>query len=196
MFSANAFLLYGIIIYFFLLIFFHFSEFLLDWWFHKQPKLKAFLISPNYLIAQMVCFVEFFLGVYFLADWKVQNYEVFLYIGLVGVVIGQIIRLVSIYTAGKAFTHIIQVKKREEHDLVITGIYRWFRHPGYFGWFFWTLSTQIMLKNPISLILFMIWGWRFLSHRIQYEERFLEKFFGQAYASYRRQTQTWIPFIK
>lgn len=66
----------------------------------------------------------------------------------------------------------------------------WARHPGYLGWFLWSVGTQILLLNPLSTPLFAVLSWRFFSSRIPYEERQLEQFFGEDYVRYAAATPT------
>ncbi|CAN0453530.1 unnamed protein product, partial [Hapterophycus canaliculatus] len=34
-------------------------------------------------------------------------------------------------------------QREESHQLVTSGVYRFLRHPSYFGWFWWSLGTQV-----------------------------------------------------
>ena len=47
-------------------------------------------------------------------------------------------------------------KKKEDHVLVTSGIYSLVRHPGYFGWFWWSVGTQILMFNPICAVGFAV----------------------------------------
>ena len=33
-------------------------------------------------------------------------------------------------------------------------LFRYCRHPGYFGWFVWVLGTQLVLVNPVCTVAF------------------------------------------
>eukprot|EP00959_Pyramimonas_sp_CCMP1952_P287876 6020263-Pyramimonas_sp.AAC.3 len=101
----------------------------------------------------------------------------------------------GIITAGRSFTHDIKHRQTHAGVLVTNGIYTHVRHPGYLGWFIWSIATQVLLLNPLSLVLFTIVSWRFFSDRIPYEEYLLVEIFGKAYEEYRTRTRTWIPFI-
>jgi protein-S-isoprenylcysteine O-methyltransferase len=65
---------------------------------------------------------------------------------------------------------------------------------GYFGWFCWSISTQILLCNPLATVAFAYVSWRFFHSRIPYEEFHLARFFPE-YEAYRRRVPTRIPFI-
>ena len=75
-------------------------------------------------------------------------------LGLVLVLAGEAMRKAAIVTAGHNFTHIVQVTRRARHALVTRGIYKHVRHPGYLGWLFWAVGTQLLLSNPLCTVVF------------------------------------------
>ncbi|CAJ0573423.1 unnamed protein product, partial [Mesorhabditis spiculigera] len=105
----------------------------------------------------------------------------------------QAIRKLAMVHAGVAFTPRLATSKQA--DLVTDGIYSWFRHPGYAGWFIWSVSTQIVLCNPICAVLYFIASYRFFRHRVMEEERGLLQFFGPAYVKYQAKVPSGIPFV-
>jgi protein-S-isoprenylcysteine O-methyltransferase len=115
--------------------------------------------------------------------------------GLGLVVGGQAIRSLSMWTCGEHFDHQIMEQRREGHKLVTTGIYSVLRHPSYFGWFYWSVGTQVLLCNPICTVLYIGASWRFFNARIPFEEETLHGFYRQAYIDYCSTTIVGIPFI-
>ena len=113
-------------------------------------------------------------------------------VGLVCVILGETLRKAGQLTAKQCFTHNISTRRREDHVLVTTGVYRYVRHPGYLGWLIWAVGTQVMLANPVSIALFAYTSWRFFAARIAFEEAALRRFFGAAYDAYAARTRTWI----
>jgi protein-S-isoprenylcysteine O-methyltransferase len=97
--------------------------------------------------------------------------------------------------AGPSFNHIVQNRKKEDHELVQTGLYSFLRHPAYFGFFYWGIGTQLVLGNPICFVAYLIILWKFFTIRIRYEEVHLIKFFGEEYVDYRKRVGTGMPFI-
>lgn len=87
-------------------------------------------------------------------------------------------------------------EKTESHRLVKSGIYSIFRHPSYFGWFYWSIGTQLMLCNPVSAVLYTWASWSFFASRIPYEEHLLLQFYGDEYLTYCRQTIIGIPAVR
>ncbi|KAL7250988.1 hypothetical protein ACSBR1_012917 [Camellia fascicularis] len=180
------------------IIFFHISEYILAIAIHGRSNVscRSLLISKNYLLAMICSLLEYFLEVYFFSGLKEQYWWISDF-GLVMVVIGEIIRKTAILTAGQAFTHLIKTYHDEEHHKLVTrGVYRFVRHPGYCGFFIWSIGTQIMLCNPISTIAFAIIVWKFFAKRIPYEEYFLRQFFGSEYDEYASQVPSGIPFVE
>lgn len=98
-------------------------------------------------------------------------------------------------TAGSNFNHIVQNEKSETHTLVTSGVYSWFRHPSYVGWFYWSIGTQVLLCNPVCLVGYTLASWRFFRERVEEEEFSLIHFFGQEYVDYKRNVPTGLPFI-
>ena len=74
-------------------------------------------------------------------------------IGLLLTVGGEALRKASMFTAGRNFNHYVQHTKHHDHRLVTEGVYSFFRHPSYVGWFFWSIGTQVRfhLQTDLSL---------------------------------------------
>ncbi len=72
---------------------------------------------------------------------------------------------------------------------------RYFRHPSYLGFFYWSIGTQVMLCNPICIIAYAAASFMFFKERIAYEEKLLFSFFKQDYIDYMKRSYIGIPFI-
>jgi len=118
-----------------------------------------------------------------------------LLLGFACVVVGQVVRSAAMAEAGLSFNHIVQRERGSSHVLVTTGIYAVFRHPSYFGFFWWALGTQLVLGNAVCFVAYTAVLWRFFSTRVYHEEQFLIQFFGSEYVDYRNRVGTKIPFI-
>lgn len=116
-------------------------------------------------------------------------------LGFAVVIVGQAVRTAAMVQAGRSFNHMIQHERADGHMLVTTGVYRWLRHPSYFGFFWWALGTQLVLGNVVCLAGYATVLWRFFSLRIRHEERLLVRFFGDDYVAYRQRVGTKIPFV-
>ncbi|KAK5960942.1 protein-S-isoprenylcysteine carboxyl O-methyltransferase PWA37_001463 [Arxiozyma heterogenica] len=181
---------------------FHFLEYYITAKYNpKKVNSQSFLLNNGieYTMAHVVAVLEFLLEGYFCPKLKAYNSskfcQVFTVIGIISVVVGQLIRSLAMYTAGKSFSHNIKIKKEKDHTLVTHGVYSWLRHPSYFGFYLWALGTQLTLLNPITFIGFCIVLHQFFSRRISFEERHLLDFFGQDYVKYKQSVKIWIPFM-
>lgn len=158
---------------------------------------------------------EFLVEYYFFSSWKTFGYfnyigKLFInrsitpkshsvtnsvQVGLLLLIIGQACRTIAMFSAKSNFSHHIVDYKERDHVLVQHGIYSVMRHPSYFGFYWWAVGVQLLLINPICLLLFVYWLQKFFSERIAYEEHTLEKFFKQEWIDYKAKTPTLMPFI-
>ncbi|KAJ2930174.1 hypothetical protein H1R20_g6911, partial [Candolleomyces eurysporus] len=111
------------------------------------------------------------------------------------IVLGQTLRSLAMIHASTNFSHAVAFGKRRGHVLVTNGVYSWFRHPSYAGFYYWALGTQLLLQNPLTFAVFLVLLWRFFYYRTRAEESALIRFFGDEYRQYRARTWTWIPFV-
>lgn len=186
---------YILILYFFLLLLYHGGEYILTRIVHGSAGIGSFLFSIPYILAQLFSLLEFSFESSEFPAWK---HTAILWLWLPGLLLcasGLLIRFTAMITAGRSFTHLLQNQKRPEHVLITNGIYAWSRHPGYLGWFIWAVSSQLLLSNPVCLLLFAYWSWKYFDIRIKIEEKNLILFFGQEYLNYKRRTPVRIPFI-
>ncbi|KAF9008961.1 Isoprenylcysteine carboxyl methyltransferase family-domain-containing protein [Cyathus striatus] len=179
---------------------FHWAEFAVTaGWNLEKCSVDSYLLDNGamYHIANGTALAEYLITLFFKQEYKKIPYVS--QIGILLVVFGQSLRSIAMIHASTNFSHAVAFNKRDSHNLVTDGVYRWFRHPSYAGFFYWALGTQLVLQNPISLILFVVLLWRFFYYRIRVpvsgEEHALVKFFGQAYVEYRAHVGTKIPFI-
>ena len=165
----------------------------------REYNVKAFLLpgvgaSRNYNIAMAVAAVEYAIEWLLFPKLK-QNYQTVSIVGGVMMIAAAVVRIAAMAQCGANFSHIIEDEKRDSHKLVTNGLFSFLRHPSYFGWFYWSISSQIVLLNPISFILYTAAAWTFFHQRIPVEEEILEEFFPE-YPDYKSKTMTGIPFIR
>jgi protein-S-isoprenylcysteine O-methyltransferase len=182
-----------------LLCLFHFLEFFITALYQPNNLSYESLIinhSEAYTMAATASWVEYWLEMWLFggAYWKLNTY--FCGIGLLLLVLGQVVRTVAMATCGEYFAHIIMTKKSNSHRLITHGIYSVLRHPSYFGWFYWSIGTQILLCNPLCIAMYSYSAWMFFKNRIPYEERLLVEFYGQEYVTYMSRTVIGIPFVE
>jgi protein-S-isoprenylcysteine O-methyltransferase Ste14 len=124
---------------------------------------------------------------------RIYHWDTFFTIGAILVLAGLIIRISSILTLKEQFTY--KVTKIENHELIVTGLYKIVRHPGYLGQLIIFLGISISLSNWISVI-FMITSVSIgYGYRIKTEEKFMTEQMGDKFIDYQKQTKRLIPFI-
>nr|CAG4652128.1 EOG090X0CFU [Triops cancriformis] len=179
------------------LSFFHFSEYLVTSIIRpNRLGLDSFLLdhSPAYKAAAVASWLEFFMEIYLFPELKSLNCVTWVGLGLC--LVGELLRKGAMLTAGFHFDHLIRYEKEEGHQLITHGIYAYFRHPAYVGWFYWAIATQLILINPICLLAYIWASWMFFNARIFEEECTLLNFFGEEYIQYQNRVPTGLPFIK
>lgn len=124
------------------------------------------LFSPNYLISSL---------------------------GLLLIVIGVIIRWSAVLTLKKFFT--VDVTILNDHRLVRTGVFKYIRHPSYFGLLIAVLGLGITMVNWLSTIIIVVPHIIIILLRINEEERALAGRFASDYEDYRRSTKRLIPYL-
>jgi len=162
----------------------------------RSLKFSSFLLnhSPAYHAAMAAAVLEFSVEYYFFGAAKV-NRQIYA-LGLAGAILGDVIRKVSMLWCGTGFTHLITYARSKEHKLVKTGPYAFCRHPSYFGWALWSISTQVCLCNPVCTVVFAFSSFKFFADRIPVEEFTLKQLFGAEYELYRLQVPfSGIPFV-
>ncbi|KAK3214337.1 hypothetical protein GRF29_28g2786328 [Pseudopithomyces chartarum] len=178
---------------------FHFLEFWTTAAYNTPTAyISSFLLTngSRYRQAHTVAFIEAIVTSYFFPSWQARvNPPWVIALGLVMIVVGQVVRSLAMVQAGTNFNHQVQQKKNDGHELVTTGLYSVFRHPSYFGFFWWGLGTQVVLGNTVSFVGYAGVLWYFFFTRITHEEKHLIEFFGDDYKAYRARTRVWIPFI-
>ncbi|EFO84801.1 hypothetical protein CRE_03840 [Caenorhabditis remanei] len=182
--------------YFVFVFLFHFTEFVFTALTNRRSlRPDSFLLnhSVGYWLAAGISWIEFSVEAYLFPGMKCYS---ILWIGTIGCIIGEVCRKLAMVHAGLGFTHRLAMTKRSDHRLVKDGIYAYMRHPGYFGWFVWAVSTQLILCNPICVIVYAYVTWHFFASRIYDEEKDLIAFFGDSYTEYQETVWVGVPFVR
>lgn len=170
--------------YFIVVSVFHLNEFVSNC-VYSQSTHNLFLIwynkgSKEYWLVQMVSMVEY---IYFRRG--------VVRVGMVILILGILLRHLSIKTLGSSFSHYI---KTEKYPLVTTGIFQYVRHPSYLGFYLYVMGIEIYLKNYLSLIACVgVLTW-FFRKRIRFEEYWLERNHAE-YGEYKQRVGVYIPFV-
>ncbi|HZX63206.1 MAG TPA: isoprenylcysteine carboxylmethyltransferase family protein, partial [Bacteroidales bacterium] len=115
------------------------------------------------------------------------------YLGLILIILGMILRFISVWSLGRLFT--VDITIRDNHKIKKDGVYRIIRHPSYSGSLLSFIGFGISLNNWISLIIISILLTIAMLYRIKIEERLLIDQFGFKYLDYTKRTYRLIPWI-
>uniref|UniRef100_A0A914DDE0 Protein-S-isoprenylcysteine O-methyltransferase n=1 Tax=Acrobeloides nanus TaxID=290746 RepID=A0A914DDE0_9BILA len=122
---------------------FHFSEFFVTAISNNDSlRPDSFLLnhSKAYWTAAVASWIEFWIEAYLFPSL----YSEFIsYLGLAMCITGEIFRKLAMCHASTGFTHQIAVRRQKNHTLITWGVYGIVRHPGYLGWFLWSIGTQV-----------------------------------------------------
>jgi protein-S-isoprenylcysteine O-methyltransferase len=152
---------------------FHFLEFYTTAAYNTPGAyVSSFLLTngDQYRQAHTMAFVETLVTSYFFPGWQARVHTAYaIAAGVAMVVVGQTVRSVAMAQAGTNFNHMVQSRKTEGHELVTTGLYAFFRHPSYFGFFWWGIGTQVLLGNTVCTLGYAGVLWYFFMKRITRE---------------------------
>ena len=89
----------------------------------------------------------------------------------------------------------ISLDVRENHELVMEGIYRRVRHPMYSAFWLWAVAQALLLPNWVAGFSGMIGFGILFFGRIAREERLMLETFGDPYREYMSRTYRIVPMI-
>jgi protein-S-isoprenylcysteine O-methyltransferase Ste14 len=124
---------------------------------------------------------------------RIYYWNVLFASGLLIIIVGLVIRIISIRTLKQYFTY--SVTKLENHEIVENGLYKFIRHPGYLGQLVIFIGISISLSNWLSVILMFLSTFIGYRNRIKVEEKFMIEQMGLKYSNYQLRTKKLIPYI-
>lgn len=113
--------------------------------------------------------------------------------GIGFIIVGLIIRWLSILQLGKSFT--VDVAITDSSQLITDGMYERIRHPSYSGLLAVVLGFAITMGSILSFFVFTIPVISAIIYRISIEEELLRREFGDEYNNYIKKTRKIIPGI-
>jgi protein-S-isoprenylcysteine O-methyltransferase Ste14 len=119
--------------------------------------------------------------------------HIFYFIGIILIIAGLVLRVLSVLTLRKYFTVTVQTIK--DHQLIQSGVYKHLRNPSYTGLLLISVGVAFSLCNLIAIICSMFIFTIFLNVRIKVEEKVLREQFKKEFDEYCSKTYRLIPFI-
>jgi protein-S-isoprenylcysteine O-methyltransferase Ste14 len=87
--------------------------------------------------------------------------------------------------------HIVVSQEQRPNRVVITGAFRYVRHPLYLASILVYLGLTVSTASLFSFI-FLVVIWIFHNYIASYEEKLLEVKFGEEYMKYKKRTGKWV----
>ena len=87
----------------------------------------------------------------------------------------------------------ITLELRENHSLVVNGIYRHIRHPMYLSLWLYSIGQALVLPNWIAGPTYLVSFGLLYALRVGAEERMMRERFGKEYETYMARTQRLVP---
>jgi protein-S-isoprenylcysteine O-methyltransferase Ste14 len=104
--------------------------------------------------------------------------------------------LMLLYLAFKAFdgAEFLGLKKEKKPELVLSGMYRFVRHPLYFATIILILGLFLLIPTQkMGLVLLISYVYILVGYRL--EERKLVAVFGTTYTTYQKRVKALIPYL-
>ena len=99
------------------------------------------------------------------------------WLGLGLMIIGHARRFTGMFKPGGHFALALRKFKPPEALMTETGYgpYSFKRHSAYYGWFLWSIGTQLLLHNYICLFLWLLLGRHYVAHGIRKFIKFVRR---------------------
>ena len=152
----------------------------------REDKQTGLIIHTVVLFSIAISFVLGFNGFFLLPYFS-------FYIGIIFTLSGIFIREFAIISLRNYFS--FQITIFENQKVVDSGIYHYILHPSYTGCMLWTICISIFLGSILAISIVIILCIIAYSYRVKFEEKILNKEFGEKYLDYKRKTKRYIPFI-
>ncbi len=114
------------------------------------------------------------------------------YLGLALYAVGIVLVFWATIALGERYSR--EVTARKDYALIVTGPYRYIRHPRYLGTLFYALGAALVFRSWISLAATGYLLFVSIRH-IEFEEALLQQEFGYRWADYQGGSWRLIPFI-
>jgi protein-S-isoprenylcysteine O-methyltransferase Ste14 len=114
-------------------------------------------------------------------------------LSVVIVAVGLIVAILARRTLAQNWSGAVLAFKKD-HELIMTGLYAYMRHPIYSGVLLMFLGTTLLAGSSGALFGFLVILSVFCL-RVQWEEQLLTRHFPQQYPEYKKRVKALIPFL-
>lgn len=147
-------------------------------------------LQLTFMVALLFATIDF-VGLHITRIRTLEPYVI--YAGFGVFVVSCLVNWWGFNSIGKYFNPRVSVY--ENHQLITTGAYKHIRHPLYLGSILSFLAIAMVFNSWGSLLLMTVITLPAVIYRINLEEEFLSRHFGEAYREYINETKKLIPGI-
>ena len=140
---------------------------------------------PHYLLTLSLCM----LATWYFGETSSQTLPLIL-IGICLIGLGFLLAFNSISRFIKAKTGVVPFS--ESTTLITEGFYKYTRNPMYVGMNSFLLGLMLILKNPLNIILLIIFFFIVRNMFVLKEEVQMEETFGEDYLTYKGKVRRWL----
>ena len=168
----------------------------------RNERLKK--VKSQITLAEKLNFMLVFTGsttlpvLYIFSPWfNFANYSVNTYVGVAGVMFaafGLWLFWRSHKDLGVQFSPMLEIK--EDHKLVVNGVYKRIRHPMYTSIFILSFAQLSLLGNWVVGPAYFFAFLSLYLFRVNHEEKLMLSCYGQEYSEYVKRTGRLIPLLK
>ncbi len=159
----------------------------------EKPITYLQKIPPNVAALVLVLLI---LGVFKIFTLSSEYEEQFFNVRVIGLVVFLIFSWVQVYafkSLGENYSQDIVIFKN--HELYKGGLYKFIRHPQYLSQILSDLGAAVALLSYVALPVVVLIEVPLFVLRALYEDKLLEKHFGDEFKTYKKKTGFMIPFI-
>ena len=157
----------------------------------EQDQGTTFIIGLAFVLSWLTLLVTPFVNYFGIGILEPSLF--FSLTGLLGMIVGIIIRIIATQTLGHYYTRMLQTNT--DQVIIDKGLYRYIRHPGYLGNIILFVAAGIAVNNILATILISIMIISEYVRRIRVEEAMLIERFGSNYTQYAMRTKKLFPYV-
>jgi protein-S-isoprenylcysteine O-methyltransferase Ste14 len=169
------------------------------WWRNNQMATHGYMTGLDKLLTLLNSLGLFIIPfVYVLTSWlDFANYHILSWCGWIGCLIFvAALWLLWRSHADLGINFSPQVQLKNDHTLIMTGVFQYIRHPMYSAHVLWASAQILLLQNWIAGFSMLVFQVLLYVYRIPREEKMMLDTFGEDYRSYMERTGRFIPHFK
>ncbi len=159
----------------------------------EKPLTYLQKVPPNVAAVVLILLI---LGVFKIFTLSAEFEEQYFNLRVTGLIVFLIFSWVQVYafkSLGEDYSQDIVIFKN--HKLHTTGLYKFIRHPQYLSQILSDLGAAVALLSYVALPVILLVEIPLFILRASYEDKLLEKHFGEEFKTYKKKSGFMLPFI-